>query len=136
MESRRLSEEANEITGDERIGEIEAFIRRPIPADWYKKDKLERAEWFRFGHNSEFVPDGEENRRKYICSREIANELYQRDMSRYEMREINQMLIRIEGLRRIGATNTADKAYGCQRRYEILPEFWATKDNVAQPDLE
>lgn len=136
MESRRLSEEANEITGDERIGEIEAFIRRPIPADWYKRDKLQRAEWFRFGHSGEFVPDGEENRRKYICSREIANELYQRDMSRYEMREVNQMLIRIKGLRQAGPTNTADRAYGCQRRYEILPEFWATKKDVANDDLE
>ena len=123
-QSRELAEDANEISGDERIGVIEAFIRRPIPADWQSKTRQERADWFRVNRSDETVAQGEENRRKYICSQEIANECFQKDMSRYEMREINQMLIRIKGLRQAGPTSTMDKAYGCQRRYEIMPEFW------------
>lgn len=130
--ARELSEEANEISGDERLGEIEAFLRRPIPADWYRKTRAERSEWFRFHRDNEDSPEGPEYRREYICSREIANELYQKDMSRYEMKEINQILVRIKGLRQMGPTNTPDKAYGCQRRYKLLPEFWATTDNVAE----
>ena len=136
-QARALAEEANEISGDERIGEIAAFIRRPIPTDWYKKTRSERADWFRLHRDNEDAPEGPEHRRNYICSREIANELYQKDMTRYEMKEINQLLIRIPGLKQLGPTNTADKAYGCQRRYEIKESFWHdTKESVAEDELE
>lgn len=134
MQARALSEEANEISGDERIGEIEAFIRRPIPTDWQSKTRQERADWFRINRSEETVAQGVENRRKYICSSEIVNELYQKEMTRYERKEINQILLRIKGLRRIGPNNSLDKAYGSQRRYKIMPEFWATNDNVATED--
>lgn len=122
--AREQAEAANEISGDERIGVIEAFIRRPIPADWQGKTRQERADWFRLNRSDDTLAQGEENRRKFICAQEVANELFQKDMSRYEMREINQILNRIKGLRQAGPTNTPDKAYGCQRRYEILPDFW------------
>ena len=135
-QAREQAEMANEISGDERIGVIEAFIRRPVPADWYGKTRQERADWFRLNRSDDTLAQGEENRRRYICSQEIANELFQKDMSRYEMREINQILIRIPGLKQIGSTRIADKAYGGQRRYRILPEFWATDNNVAEDDPE
>ena len=130
QQARALGEEANEISGDERIGVIEAFIRRPIPADWQSKTRQERADWFRVNRSDETVAQGEENRRKYICAQEVSNELFQKEMTRYEMREINQMLNRIKGLKQAGNMRTADKAYGGQRRYEILPEFWATNDDA------
>ena len=59
----------------------------------------------------------------------MAVECFQKDMNRYEMREINQMLHRMKGLKWVGSIRTNDKAYGGQRRYKILPEFWATEDN-------
>lgn len=124
-QAREQAEAANEISGDERIGVIEAFIRRPVPADWQNKTRQERADWFRLNRSDDVLVQGEENRRKYICSQEIANELYQKDMTRYEMREINQILVRIKGLQKVDSTRIADKAYGGQRRYRILPEFWA-----------
>lgn len=124
-QARELAEDANEISGDERIGVIEAFIRRPIPTDWQSKTRQERADWFRVNRSDDMVVQGEENRRKYICAQEVANELYQKEMTRYETREINQILNRIRGLRQAGSTRIGDKAYGGQRRYEILPEFWA-----------
>lgn len=128
MQARALSEEANEISGDERIGVIEAFIRRPVPADWQSKTRQERADWFRINRSEETIAQGEENRRKFICAQEVANELFQKEMTRYESREINQILNRIKGLRQTGSMRVSDKAYGGQRRYEILPEFWATND--------
>lgn len=129
-EAIRQAEDANEIAGDERAGVIEAFIRRPVPKDWRQKTRNERAGWFRIGHNSEFQ-DGEGSRRTHICSQEVANECFQKDMNRYEMREINQILFRLPGLKRpTGPSRIGDKAYGVQRWYEITPEFWsATKDN-------
>ena len=134
LESRRMAEEANEVSGDERIGEIEAFIRRPIPTGWYNKTRQERQEWYKHNKDCEAAPEGAEYRRKHICSREIANELYQREMNRYEMREINQMLFRIKGLKSIGPNNSLDKAYGSQRRYKIMPEFWSRQSKVADTD--
>ena len=125
MQARALGEEANEISGDERIGVIEAFIRRPVPADWQDKTRQERADWFRLNRSDATVAQGEENRRKYICAQEVANELFQKEMTRYETREINQILIRIQGLQKVDSFRTSDKAYGGQRRYKILPEFWA-----------
>ena len=127
-EAIRQAEEANEIAGDERAGVIEAFIRRPIPADWRQKTRNERAGWFRIGHNSEFQ-EGEGARRTHICSQEVANECFQKDMTRYEMREINQILFRLPGLKKpSGPSRIGDKAYGLQRWYEITPEFWAVTD--------
>ena len=130
--AREQAEAANEISGDERIGVIEAFIRRPIPADWQNKTRQERADWFRLNRTDEMVAQGEDNRRKYICSQEIANELFQKDMTRYEMREINQILVRIPGLRKVESMRTADKAYGGQRRYKILPEFWMQQSDETE----
>lgn len=122
----RQAEDANEIAADDRAGVIEAFIRRKLPADWYDKSLQERTAWFRIGHGDDF--EGA-IRREYICGREIAIECFGKDMTRYEMKEINQMLHRMPGLKWVGPTNTSDKAYGCQRRYKIMPEFW--RDNVA-----
>jgi predicted P-loop ATPase len=128
-EAIRQAEEANEIAGDERAGVIEAFIRRPVPKDWRQKTRNERAGWFRIGHNSEFQ-DGEACRRAYICSQEVANECFQKDMNRYEMREINQILFRMPGLKKpAGTSRIGDKAYGVQRWYEITPEFWSVTDD-------
>ena len=49
-------------------------------------------------------------------------------MTRYEIREINQLLFRLKGLELVGSIRTRDKAYGGQRRYRINPEFWAADE--------
>ena len=90
--AKQREEEANEIASDDRAGVIEAFIRRPLPADWYDKTLRERADWFRIGHGDEFQGS---IRREYICAREVAAECFQKDMTRYEIRETNQMLFRL-----------------------------------------
>lgn len=126
-QARERAEEANEIAADDRAGVIEAFIRRKLPADWYNKTVQERANWFRIGHGGDFEGAIQ---REYICGREIANECFGKDMTRYEMREINQMLHRMPGLKWVGPTNTQDAAYGCQKRYKIMPEFYATTEQT------
>lgn len=125
--ARERAEEANEISGDERIGIIEAFIRRPITKDWLDKSRQERADWFRVSHDDNMT-DG--IRRRYICAQEIANECFQKDMNRYEAREINQILQRIKGLEYVGSYRIADKAYGGQKRFKIKEDFWL------EPELE
>ena len=129
-ESRRLADAANEISGDDRIGIIDAFIRRPVPSGWAALSRKERADWFRGDPimRTRFDLQGGEERRQYICAQEIANECFFKDMNRYEVKEINQIFKRIFGLQEVGPTNTSDKAYGVQRRYRILPEFWAEND--------
>lgn len=132
----RQAEDANEIAADDRAGVIEAFIRRKLPADWYNKSVQERANWFRIGHGDDFEGAIQ---REYICGREVANECFGKDMTRYEMKEINQMLHRMPGLKWVGSVRTKDKAYGGQRRYKILPEFYqednATCNNEEGVDL-
>lgn len=123
--AKQREEEANEIASDDRAGVIEAFIRRPLPADWYNKTLRERADWFRIGHGEEFQGA---IRREYICAREVAAECFQKDMTRYEIREINQLLFRLKGLELVGTIRTRDKAYGGQRRYRINPEFWVADE--------
>lgn len=124
-QARERAEEANEIAADDRAGVIEAFIRRKLPADWYDKSLQERAAWFRIGHGEDFEGAIQ---REYICGREIANECFGKDMTRYEMREINQMLHRMPGLKWVGSVRTKDTAYGGQKRYKILPEFYANTE--------
>ena len=123
------ADDANEMSEDGKIGMIEAFIRQPIPTEWNNKTRRERADWFRFNHDQEFSPDGPENRRKFICAQEIANELYGREISRYDAKEINFLLGRIEGLEPVGKIRTGDKVYGGQNRFRILPKFWENADD-------
>ena len=126
-ESRKQADDANEISGDERIGVIEAFIRRPVPVGWAGLSRKERADWFRGDPimRTRFDLQGGEERRRFICAQEIANECFFKDLPRYEAKEINQMLRRIDGLEEVGSYRIADSAYGGQRRFKILPEFWA-----------
>ena len=129
------AEEANEIAGDERQGIIEAFIRRLIPEGWEELGKEERAMWFRDPATRARIGEGAV-RRKFICSQEIANECFQKQMNRYETREINQILNRLKdrGLKERGPMRDYSKAYGSQRCYEITPDFWDDEIVVCSTD--
>lgn len=127
-EAKAREEEANEISGDDRIGIIEAFLRRPLCAGWEDRTRQQRAEWFRLPAPRDEELTGEVYRRKYICAQEIACECFCRDMSRWETREIVQLLRRIPGLTEVGSIRVADKAYGGQRRFAITEEFWKSTE--------
>ena len=122
-QARAMAEKANELSGDTRIGLIEAFIRKPITEDWRSKSRKERRDYCMYGHK-ELTGTC---RRQYICVQEIGNELFGKDLERWEATEVNQMLKRIPGLTFVGPYRTADEEYGSQRRYRIEEEFWKSE---------
>lgn len=121
-QARERQAEHNEITADDRLGLIEAYIRKPLPDNWASLTRAQRADYFR---TNQGPSEGEGQRRKYICAAEVANECFRREMNRYEAKEINQLLARL-GLIYRGSMRVSDEEYGGQRRYEIPDEFYTT----------
>lgn len=117
----------NEIESDDRMGLIEEFIKKEVPDNWEQLTPQQRSDYFKYGTGPGVDFQGT-HRRKYICAIEIANECFHKDMTRYEKREINQMLHRIKGLTEMSSMRTSDGAYGGQRRYRLEPELWEDED--------
>ena len=127
LESQAREQQAchNEITADDRAGMIDAFIRTPLPSNWYNLSKVQRSAFF---ENGVETIEGDAIRRRFICSAEILVEcLHKRDITRYDSKEINQILANMEGLEYRGAIKTSDTVYGSQRRYMITDKFWHEK---------
>ena len=113
----------NEVAADERIGVIEAFIRKPIPETWEQMGMKQRRDYFIF-ENCEGITslvDGQQ--RKTITAVEVLVECFGQpmdDRTRYRTKEINQILRGIGWLHPVGLKY--DRVYGRQRTYEIMEQ--------------
>jgi len=107
-------EQINHSETDERKGLIEAYLNRKLPKDWDKMDIYERRTYI----ESEISPTGTEIR-DYVCSAEIWCECLNKEkenMSKYNTRELNDILRTIEGWD-AGKSTRAFKLYGTQKFY-------------------
>jgi predicted P-loop ATPase len=118
--AQRRQEHHNEVTADERVGVIEAFIRQEVPETWESMGVKARRDYFQNG-GSGFVEILNTQPRKTITAVEILTECFGQPMDerlRYRTREINQILRGFEWLEEIG--RVYDPVYGRQRAYKIV----------------
>lgn len=135
QQARKLQEQHNEVLSDDRIGIIEAFIRRPLPSGWHNLTKQQRQDYFRIG--SMIDPDEPQMRRETITSVEILNECFLErldDRTRYRTREINQILRNMQGLEPIGSPY--NDCYGRQRTFRIIPENPEKQETMQKNNAE
>lgn len=100
---------------DERLGVIETYLERLLPDDWSKKDLYERRTWLDDGLAKKGTI-----RRDRVCIAEIWCECLGKDktdMSRYNTREINDM-IRSLGDWEFSSTTANFDFYGKQKYYK------------------
>ena len=113
----------NEVAADERIGVIEAFIRRPIPENWEQMGMKQRRDYFLFDNSEGITSLMEGRQRRTVTAVEVLVECFGQpmdDRTRYRTKEINQILRGISWLRPIGLKRSS--VYGVQRTYEIADE--------------
>lgn len=117
-EARRRQEEHNEVTADERIGVIAAYLQRRLPATWEGLTRQQRQDFFKNGSNID--PNEPSIQRETICAIEVLNECFQDRLDekvRYRTKEINQILRNMPGL--TPTDRQYDPCYGRQWRYKI-----------------
>ena len=122
-----LSKEAEKIArreqrdhseSDERLGIIEDYLETPLPKNWDKKD-LHHRRLFLNGDDLEAEGSLE---REYVCVAEVWCECLgkqKEDMTRYNTREVNDMLKQMEGWRQSKSTKKFP-IYGIQKYYERI----------------
>ena len=118
--AQQRQDDHNEVAADERIGVIEAFIRRPIPENWEDMTAKQRRDFFQFGTAGEITALMETMPRKTITAVEVLAECFGQtidERTRYRTKEINQILRGFHWLRPIGLKY--DRVYGRQRTFEI-----------------
>ena len=118
--AQQRQDDHNEVAADERIGVIEAFIRRPIPENWEDMTAKQRRDYFTFGTAGEITALMETMPRKTITAVEVLAECFGQtidERTRYRTKEINQILRGFHWLRPIGLKY--DRVYGRQRTFEI-----------------
>lgn len=118
--AQQRQEDHNEVAADERIGIIEAFIRKEIPENWEQLSARQRQEYFKFGNAGEISALMTPVHRKTITAVEVLAECFGQpidERTRYRTKEINQILRSFHWLRQIGLKY--DKVYGRQRTFEI-----------------
>jgi predicted P-loop ATPase len=121
--AQQRQEEHNEVAADERIGIIEAFIRKEVPENWEQLSARQRQEYFKFGNTGEISALMEPVHRKTITAVEVLAECFGQpidERTRYRTKEINQILRGFRWLRQIGLKY--DKVYGRQRTFEIMEQ--------------
>lgn len=99
---RQRQEAHHEGASDPRPGMIAAYLDLPLPADWARRDVNQRACYVADEEAQEREGSA---RRDRVCAAEVLCELFRRPMgatSRYEAREINEMLSRVPGWRYAG----------------------------------
>ena len=103
-------------------GLIEEFLAKKVPKDWYRRTLAERRTWL--DNTFEQGREPEENLmfRDRICAIEIWNECYRQAgfnrMKKSDAREINAILGRMPGWRRMEKMARFGGEYGPQRGYE------------------
>ena len=114
-EARQVQEEHTEVSG--KLGVVQEFAERMIPADWYERSLEDRrafwSDWGGAEPETDLVP------RTKICALEVWCELFEGDAKNYDMlkaRELNNLLTKLPGWCRTG-TLTFGGAYGKQRGF-------------------
>lgn len=110
-------EQKKHLATDERRGIIEDFIEKPLPDDWYNKDLYERRAWL----DDPLTKIGTV-KREYVCIAEIWCECLHKeknDMSRYNTREINDILRDLHNWEFIASTRNFS-LYGKQKYYKRI----------------
>lgn len=100
---------------DERRGVIEAFLERPLPKDWDNKDLYDRRTWL-----DDPLSNNGTIRRDFVCMAEIWCECLgkdKNDMSRYNTREINEIMRALSNWEFISSTKVFP-IYGKQKYYK------------------
>lgn len=117
MAARQEQTEHNEVSSDDRIGVIEAYLKRRLPETW---DSMTVDMRRKFIQGPELDPSDPYIRRTTISAVEVLAECFGErldDRTRYRTKEINQILKDRLHLKPIGSKR--DKAYGKQRVYEV-----------------
>lgn len=115
----KMSEQAAEVQqtyteDDPRIGEVEQYLDKPVPANWYSMSKEDRRNYAQ-GY---LKADGPTMKRMFVCSSEICYELYgMQSIKLWEAREFNNILRGIQGWKNQGKTRVVPE-YGKQRVFE------------------
>ena len=118
--AQQRQDDHNEVAADERIGVIEAFIRKEIPENWEDMTAKQRRDFFQFGTAGEITALMETMPRKTITAVEVLAECFGQtidERTRYRTKEINQILRSFHWLRPVGLKY--DRVYGRQRTFEI-----------------
>ncbi len=121
--AQQRQDDHNEVAADERIGVIEAFIRKEIPENWEDMSVSQRRDYFRFGNGGDVTALIGTKRRATITAVEVLAECFSQpidERTRYRTKEINQILRSFGWLRDVGRRR--DAVYGQQRTYEITDE--------------
>ncbi len=108
------AEQKNHSINDERAGIIIKYLETDLPEDWKNKDIYERRQFI----NDELTEKGTETR-NYVCVAEVWCECLQKekhDMTRYNTREINEIMKSLEGWEQINSTKNFP-IYGTQKYY-------------------
>ena len=130
--ARERQEEHNEVSADERIGLIDAYIHKEIPMTWESMTARQRADWFRTAAELEGEQrmrrrtaaelEGEQRmRRRTVCAVEVLVECFGQQLdekTRYRTKEINQILRGMDCLE--PSDRAYDNVYGRQRRFKII----------------
>lgn len=115
--ARELQEQSTE--GSEMLAQVESFLNTPIPAVdvWDKLCKQDRRYYMQTGYINGTLYNGAKRYREYICSAEIANELFGLDnlvKEKATLREINLVMNNMQGWRKFEKSKRVDP-YGVQR---------------------
>ena len=116
--ARERQEAHNEVTADDRVGLIDAYIHKTIPQTWECMTAKQRADWFKTAAEMEGEP---RMRRRTVCAVEVLVECFGQQLdekTRYRTREINQILKGMDCLEE--GDRERDNVYGLQRRYRII----------------
>lgn len=113
-EARELQEAYTE--DDPRIGMIEDYLERPLPAGWYEMDIWGRRNYI---NGSLPVPGDKKFKRNKVCVMEIWEELFGGDskaMTRMQINDMHEIMIRMPGWGKY-TKKQRFKNYGVQRGY-------------------
>ena len=116
--ARERQDAHNEVTADDRVGLIDAYIHKAIPQTWECMTAKQRADWFKTAAEMEGEP---RMRRRTVCAVEVLVECFGQQLdekTRYRTREINQILRGMDCLEE--GKLERDNVYGVQRRYRII----------------
>ena len=111
----RIQQEAMEY--DDRQGIIEAYLDKPITSDWYSKGLMDRLEALQNTGSSNSV------QRNHVCCMELWVEALGNPRTSYNKmvaRELNQIMVRIQGWRRGKNNYDFGVGYNKQKHYERI----------------
>lgn len=99
---------------DDRTGIVKAYLDTPLPLNWDSMDVLDRRQYI----EDQIIPE-ETFERDYVCIAEIWCECFKKnkeDMSRYNTRDINDILRSLEDWEQKNSTKRF-QLYGTQKYY-------------------